>query len=119
MKNYTSILSCNKFVADIESKVYKTAKDGRNENQDTKSLLYPPPPKIYIKMFLNRCANRKKERKMNTLCTQNNFILKESSLLAPDVLSISKYFVFRQSFLSPPSISKTSLFVDFLSSQIR
>jgi len=56
---------------------------------------------------------------MNKLGTQNNFTLNESSLLAPDFLSISKYFVFRQSILATSSISKKSLFVDFLSSQIR
>jgi hypothetical protein len=61
MRNYTCILSGNKFVTDVESTGYKTAKGGRNENQETKSLLCPPPPqKKNIKNVLKRCANRKK-----------------------------------------------------------
>lgn len=47
-------------MTDVEIKGYKTAKGGRNEIQETKSLLPPPPKKKTLKIFLNRRANRKK-----------------------------------------------------------
>ena len=43
MRKCTGILSCNKYVTDVERKEYKKVKDGRNETQETESLLSPPP----------------------------------------------------------------------------
>ena len=61
MRNYTWILRGNKFVTDVEIKGYKTAKGGRNEIQETKSLL-PSPPKKNIKNIFEQACESKERR---------------------------------------------------------